>query len=153
MNHNFFIENEEKILLNKIKNEIPDVLIDIVFQYILIRVKILLNKNFYLQYHSLFYENILSRNKENFIRFIIRSNNSFAFHQLLTEHYIKWIKDIKNYKFKNFIYKNYIYFLKDFCLFNDSIQCLNTLNYFLNKHNLCQNQSKKNTVRNIRWKI
>jgi hypothetical protein len=100
-----------------------------------------------------FYENILSRNKENFIRFIIRSNNSFVFQQLLNENYKKWIKDIKNYKFKNFIYKNYIYFLKDFCLFNESIQCLNTLNYFLDKHNLCQNQPKKNTVRNIRWII
>jgi hypothetical protein len=137
----------------KIKNKIPDELIDILFHYIPIKVKILLNKTFYLQYHSFFYENILSRNKENFIRFIIRSNNSFVFQQLLNENYKKWIKDIKNYKFKNFIYKNYIYFLKDFCLFNESIQCLNTLNYFLDKHNLCQNQPKKNTVRNIRWII
>lgn len=150
-----YLEEKEKeeTFLNKIKNILPDVLIDIIFDYLPLRINIFLNKNYYIQHHFFFYENILTRNKENFIRFIIRSNNSFVFQQLLTENFQKWIFDIKNYKYKNFVYKSYIYFLKDFCLFNESFQCLNTLTHFLDKHNLCQNQHKKNTVRNIRWKI
>jgi hypothetical protein len=146
-------EEEEEEILKKIKNVLPDVLLDIIWIYLPHRVKIFLNKNYYIQYHSFFYENILIRNKENFIRFIIRSDNYFVFQQLLTENYKKWINDIKNYKYQNFLYKSYIYFLKDFCLFHESFQCINTLHYFLEKHNLCQNQHKKNTVRNIRWKI
>ena len=146
-------QEKEETFLFKIKNKIPDVLISIIFDYIPIKVKIFLNKSYYFQYHFFFYQNILNRNKENFIRFIIRSDNSFVFEQLLSENYKKWIKDIKNYKYKNFIYKSYIYFLKDFCIIQESFQCINTLNHFLDKHHLCQNQHKKNTVRNIRWKI
>lgn len=144
---------KETNLLLKIRNQIPQEIIDIIFHFISFKVKIFLNKHFYYHYHFYIYDFILSRNKENFIRTILRTDNQFVFQQLLTENYLKWIYDIKNYKYKNFAYKSYIYFLKDFCLFNDSFQCSNLLNEFLEKHNLCQNQHKKNTVRNIRWKI
>jgi len=143
----------ERKLLKQIINSLPCELIDLIFDYLSIRVKIFLTKEFYYQYHLHFYESILIRNKECFIRFILRSDNYFVFKQLLSENYEKWINNIKNYKYKNFSYKNYIYFLKDFCIFNDSFQCSNILCEFLKKHNLCQNQHKKNTVRNIRWKI
>ena len=68
-----FITSEENIfLLLKEKVQIPEVLLDIIFSFIPNRIKVFLNKDFYFQFHSCFYDAILSRNKENFIRFILR---------------------------------------------------------------------------------
>ena len=144
--------NKEKNTLINIQ-KIPDEIITIIFNYIPYKVKIFLNKFYYLNFHYSITDLIPIRDKENFIREIIRRDYCFVFNQILIEHYEKWIFNIKNYKYKNFIYKNYLYFIKDFCLFNESNKCINILNDFLQKHNLCQNQHKKNTVRNIRWKI
>ena len=52
----------------------------------------------------------------------------------------------------NIIYKNYIYFIKDFCIENNSEKCRITINNFLEKLGLCKNQHKKNIIKHIRWK-
>jgi hypothetical protein len=143
-------ENQILIILQK---KIPDELNNIIFSYIPYKVKTFLNKEYYTQYHHIIRNYILSGNMENYIRDILRRDNDFVFLQLLHENFVKWIFDIKNYKYKNSVYKNYLYFIKDFCLIHDSIRCRNIVNQFLEKHELCQNQHKKNTVRNIRWRI
>jgi hypothetical protein len=145
-------EKEEKILIN-LQVKIPDVLLLIIYSYLPVKVKILLNKNYYNMYHYKFYDYILSRDIESYIRDIIRRDLFFVFKYILNENYQRWTNKIKNYKYKNLVYKNYLYFIKDFCIEQDSVKCLCYLNDFMVKFHLGQNQHKKNTVRNIRWKI
>jgi hypothetical protein len=146
------VEKESKIL-NELQKNIPDDINTIIFTYLPIKVKIFLNKYYYLSFHYFIYEYISTRNIESYIRDTIRRDNLFVFKYILQDNYTKWINKIKNYKYKNMIFKNYLYFIKDFCLQQDSVKCLNYLNEFMEKFHLGQNQHKKNTVRNIRWKI
>ena len=44
-----------------------------------------------------------------------------------------------------------LYFIKDYCIENDSEKCRIMINNFLEKLGLCKNQHKKNIIRNIRW--
>jgi hypothetical protein len=145
-------EKEEKLLV-EIQKKIPDVLITIIFTYIPVKVKIFLNKYYYLSFHYTIYNYISTRNTESYIRDTIRRDNLFVFKYILHDNYNKWINKIKNYKYKNMVFKNYLYFIKDFCIQQDSVKCLQYLNEFMEKFHLGQNQHKKNTVRNIRWKI
>jgi len=146
-------EEKEGKLLVEIQKTIPDVLITIIFSYLPVGVKILLNKNYYVSYHYIIYNYISTRNIESYIRDIIRRDFIFVFKYILHENYQRWTNKIKNYKYKNLVYKNYLYFIKDFCMEQDSVKCLFYLNDFMEKFHLGQNQHKKNTVRNIRWKI
>jgi hypothetical protein len=50
------------------------------------------------------------------------------------------------------MYASYLYFIKAYCLQHDAPKCWKTLNDFLKKLGLCQNQHKKNTTRNVKWK-
>jgi len=145
-------EKEEKLLVN-LQLKIPDVLLSIIYSYLPVRVKFLLNKNYYIGNHYTIYEYIPSRDIESYIRDMVRRDLYFVFKYILDENYQRWINKIKNYKYKNLVYKNYLYFIKDFCIEQDSVKCLFYLNDFMVKLHLGQNQHKKNTVRNIRWKI
>ena len=154
---NFLELNERKEkeinLLLEMQKKIPDELISIIFGYFPLRVKIFLNKYYYLLHHHVIYNYISTRNTESYIRDIIRRDNVFVFKHILHDNYHKWINKIKNYKYKNMVFKNYLYFIKDFCIQQDSVKCLYYLNEFMEKFHLGQNQHKKNTVRNIRWRI
>jgi hypothetical protein len=88
---------------------------------------------------------------EHYIRNIIYRDFDFIFTQIIQENYLKWI-DMKQYMYKNVIYKNYIYFIKDFCIENNSEKCRIMLNNFLDKLGLCKNQHKKNINKHIIWK-
>ena len=144
---------EEKVFLQKIQEKIPQELIDIIYSYLPYRVKTFLNRTNYIHYHHFIRENILATNMENYIRDMVMRDNAFVFKILLHENFIRWIFDIKNYKYKNITYNNYLYFIKDFCLIHDSNKCINIIQQFLEKLDLCKNSHKKNTSRNIRWKI
>jgi hypothetical protein len=144
-------EQKEKQLLQKV-SRLPNELIDMIYSYVPFKVKTFLNKYSYIHYHHLLRPMILKGNMENYIRDMLRRDCDFVFHHLLNENFAKWIFEIKNYKYKNNIYTNYLYFIKDFCLIQESTKCRNILNDFFKIHDLCKNQHKKNTVRNIRWK-
>lgn len=155
LNDNILNDNNNKNKNNLYKNinKLPIVLIDYIKDYIPYTTLAFVNKEFYIKYHYLLKINNLIPKKyiENYIRDIIRRDFDFVFEKIISENYKKWL-DIKQFIYKNIIYKNYIYFLKDFCLINESIKCRIILNNFLEENGLCKNQHKKNTSKHIRWK-
>ena len=146
----------EQKLFKKI-NVLPDVLINIIKEYIPLSVFIFTNKTYYFHYHYLLTQ-ILNKPIcninciENYIRTMIRRDFDFVFEQIIKENYIRWLNH-KKYIYKNTKYANYIYFLIDYCIENESDKCRVVLIDFLKEHGLCQNHiKKKNTSIHIRWK-
>ena len=135
-------------LLEKIIS-LPDVLIDYIKEYIPFKQMVFSSKEYYLLYHAFIKNMILKNNYENYIRDTIRRDHYFVFEQMTKENWKRWLS-IRDYRYKNSIYSNYIYFLKDFCLINDSTNWRNVLNSFLKEQGIGKNQHKKNIVKNIR---
>jgi hypothetical protein len=135
-------------ILNNIQ-KLPDEIISIIKEYIPHFHLVFVNKQNYKLYHPLIKKYIY--NYENYIRDIVREDHSFVFEQILNENYKRWMT-IKKYTYKNIIYNNYIYFIISYCIDNQSNNCRIVLVNFLREHGLCQNQHKKNILKNIRWK-
>ncbi len=143
--------DNRKNLFNYI-NRLPDEMKNIIFDYIPLTSLIFTNKTNYINYHYLLKLKLVPKTlKENYIRDIIRRDLEFVFERILHENFKKWLL-IKHFIYKNIIYGNYIYFLRDFCLMNESNKCRLILNKFLEEIGLCKNQHKKNTSKHIRWK-
>ena len=132
-------------------NYLPKDLYLIINSYIPAIAKISLNKELYMKYHHLFKGFINRRELENYIRTIVRQDHDFVFNQLLQENYNKWF-NIKKYFYQDCIYANYIYFLKTYCVENQSTKCKEIINILIEELGLSKNQHKKNIIRNIRWK-
>jgi hypothetical protein len=132
-------------------NTLPNDLIVLIKSFIPKTTLLFLNNYYYKKYHYLIKKYIKGFNFENYIRTIIRQDNSFVFSQILID-YNKDISNIKQYIYKNILYKKYYYFLIDYCIKNNSIKCRDILNDFLKLQGLCQNRHKKNTFIHIRWK-
>lgn len=132
-------------------NTLPYELIMLINSFLPKTTLLFLNNYYYKKYHFLIKKFINKNNFENYIRTIIRRDNHFVFSQILID-YNKEISKIRNYIYKNIMYKRYFYFLIDYCIKNDSINCRNILNEFLKVQGLCQNRHKKNTFIHIRWK-
>jgi hypothetical protein len=131
-------------------NNLPKELILLVSSFIPVVAKICLNKEFYKKYHHLFRDYINKRELENYIRTTIRQDHDFVFSHILQENYKKWF-NMKKYLHKNCIYSNYIYFLKTYCVENQSAKCNEIILFLFKELGLCKNQHKKNLIRNIRW--
>jgi hypothetical protein len=144
-------KQKEKLLLQRI-NRLPDVMIHIIHEFVPLKVMLFISKDSYIHHHHILRPFISKHNKENYIRDIVRRDCDFVFSHLLNENFVKWIFEIKHYRYKNMIYKNYLFFIRDFCLIHESTKCRMILQAFFEKHDLCKNQHKKNHVRNIRWK-
>ena len=56
---------------------------------------------------------------------------------------------MRDYLYEYLIYHNYIYFIKDFCISNQSINCLNSLNEILKKLGYEKKLPKKKIIRSI----
>ena len=56
------------------------------------------------------------------------------------------------YTSKNMIFNNYLYFVINYCIENDSNNCIKIISDFLKEHGLCKNLHKKNVVKYIKWK-
>ena len=132
-------------------NYLPKELYLIVNSYIPAIAKIQLNKELYAKYHHLFRDSINRKQLENYIRTTVRQDNDFVFNQLLQENYNKWF-NIKKYLFQDCIYANYIYFLKTYCVENQSTKCKEKIDNLIQELGLSKNQHKKNIIRHIRWK-
>jgi len=132
-------------------NYLPKELYLIVNSYIPAIAKIQLNKELYAEYHHLFRDCINRKQLENYIRTTVRQDNDFVFNQLLQENYNKWF-NIKKYLFQDCIYANYIYFLKTYCVENQSTKCKEKIDNLIQELGLSKNQHKKNIIRHIRWK-
>jgi len=143
--------NEPKYFLNNV-HQLPDSLIEIIYNYIPLIVKVFLTKKNYLKYHYVIRNAIKKHSVENYIRATIRQDNNFVFKQLLVENYKKWL-NMKKYYYRQCIYANYIYFLDSYSIENDSNKCRELIFLLLKDLGLSKNQHKKKAVNYIRWKI
>jgi len=132
-------------------NKLPIDLINEIKKYIQNKNLIFVNREKYITDHHLIRDLIPKMNFERYIRNIVYLDLDFIFTQIIQENYLKWF-EIKEYLYKNVIYKNYIYFVKWFCIENNSEKCRIMLNCFIEKLGLCKNQHKKNIIKHIRWK-
>ena len=133
-------------------NKLPFFIVNEIKQYIPEENLIFINREKYITRHYLIRYKIPNIKFQHYIRTIIYRDFNFVFERILKENYLKWL-DIKEYTYKNVVYKNYIYFIKGFCIENNSEKCRIFLNDFLEKLGLCKNQHKKNIIKHIRWKI
>jgi hypothetical protein len=144
------IQNHPENIFNCI-NKLPVDLVNEIKKYIQNKNLIFTNNKNYMLNHYLTRNLIPNKNFELYIRNIVYRDFDYVFSQIIQENYLKWF-DIKQYLYKNVIYKNYIYFIKDFCIENNSEKCRIMLNFFLDKLGLCKNQHKKNINKHIIWK-
>ena len=129
--------------------ELPQELLRLIKEFIPKRVIVFVNKEYYGLYHHLVRNMILKKEYENYIRDTIRRDHDLVFNAILKESGKRWLS-ITHYRYKSSVYSNYLYFLRDFCLMNDSTNCRNCLNVYLKEQGIGKNQHKKNLVKNIR---
>lgn len=141
----------EEDILKKIRY-LSDELIEIISSYTPRIIKVFLSKKTYLEDHWLVRNHIDKRNIENYIRTMIRQDNSFVFKQLLLENEKKWL-NMKKYYYKNCIYANYLIFLESYSIDNESTKCRKLIIDLLEELGLSKNRfKKKNIISYIRWK-
>lgn len=153
MNHNTItIHNNNIILLEKI-HLLPEVIIQIIHEYIPLYILVFVTKEFYMNYHPNLYKyhRIPRDTYDSYIKDMVRKDCHFIFEQLVRENYNKWTSTTK-YNYKNIVYANYNYFLKHYCMQHNATNCKNILDSFFNDSGLSKNQHKKNTHKSIRWK-
>lgn len=135
--------------MNEITKRLPEELVKYIKEYIPKKKLVFTNRENYNLYHHLIKPYI--KDYESFIRSMIRQDNEFVFKKIVEENYRTWY-EIRQYKYKNMIFNNYLYFVINFCIENDSNNCIKILSYFLKEHGLCKNLHKKNVVKYIKWK-
>ena len=149
-------QDENQIILSNIKN-LPKELITFIFDYIRPVVLVSLNRSYYALYHPSikYYLCNVKHQYDNYVRDIVRRDNSFVFSQVLQENYRHWLH-FHNYYYKEKMYINYLYFLIDYCVVYDSNKCRELIQSMLYSSNeskdLSKNQHKKNLVKIIKRK-
>ena len=138
---------DEKKVLENIK-KLPRELFDIVHSYIPQHVWRPLNTILYVENYDLVYTKMKPGNVENYIRYIVKRDFGFVFKYVILRNLFKWYQ-MRDYLYEYLIYHNYIYFIKDFCISNQSINCLNSLNEILKKLGYEKNLPKKKIIRSI----
>ena len=83
-------------LIKKI-NSLPEVIVDLIKEYIPKKTLVFTNRENYNLYHSYIFKSI--KNYDNYIRDMIRRDNDFVFDKIVRENYNKWI-NIKQYRYK-----------------------------------------------------
>jgi hypothetical protein len=145
-NNNKIIVNEKKLLISISK--LPFELFDIVKSYIPLYIWRPLNKTLYFENYNLVYDKIKLGNAENYIRYIVKRDYDYIFKFIVLRNLFRWAQ-MKDYLNDFLIYPNYIYFIKDFCISNQSNNCLNTLNNILKEIGFEKKLPKKKTIKSI----
>jgi hypothetical protein len=127
----------ESTTLERIQ-QLPQILIDIVYEYMTPMSKRLVRKSNYFAKNP-------NQVTESFIRDMIRKDCDFVMVAYLEKYSEKWIQ-MKKYFYKQCIYPNYLYFLHDYCLENQAFKCLS----LINARKVSQNTNKKKII-HTRW--
>lgn len=144
-------EKNEILLLKKV-TMLPEELVDIIYEYVLYKVKIFLTKDMYIFNHYLI-RSFIKRNKiEDYFRTTIRKDNDYVFKILLYENYKNWI-EIKQYYYKGQVFLNYLYFVRAYCYDNYSEKCIEIIKKFFIEQGLQKNLHKKKTTQYIKWTL
>ena len=104
---------------------LPSDLADLVRTFLPVFKKRLLNKTYYLLHHKAI--NIPANSILTYVKKTIRQDHEFVFTQIVREKYKQWLSHA-NVAYKNTIYLNYLYFLRAYCLENESLRCYKMLN-------------------------
>jgi len=129
-------------------NDLPDVIINLIKEFIPKQYLVFANKTFYNLYHHTIRNNIPLF--DNYVRDMIRRDNNIVFDKILGENIDLWIKN-KQYRYKDMVFNNYIYFILYYCIENNSEQCRELIHDYLKKRDLCRNLHKKNVIKYIKW--
>jgi len=146
-------KDETQNILSSV-NKLPQEMINIIFEYIRPVVIVTLNRSYYKLFHPYikYYLCNVKHQYDNYIRDIVRRDNSFVFSQVLQENYRHWLH-YQNYYYKEKKYINYLYFLMDYCLIYESNKCRQIIQTTLYGSNVVsKNQHKKNLVKIIKRK-
>lgn len=111
--------------LKQLVHNLPTELADLVRTFIPVHSKRLLNKTYYVANHSAI--KVPANNIQTYVRKTIRQDHDFVFTQIVKEKYKQFLTQA-NYHYKNTIYLNYLYFLRAYCLENESPRCYKLLN-------------------------
>lgn len=128
---------------------LPDEILSIIFECISPRLKIFLNKEYYLKLNYLI-DPIIGTRYESYIRDIVRNNCAFVFYYLLTRNFSKWLA-ITNYHYKRSIYTNFICFLIDYSRENNAFKCSEILNVQLNLSGLKKEWCNSTRIKYNKW--
>ena len=135
--------------MDKITKRLPLELVRYIKEYIPKKYFAFTNRVNYNLFHSFIKPSI--KDYESYIRTMIRQDNEFVFKKIIEENFSKWY-EIRQYKYKNMIFNNYFYFVMNFCIENESNNCIRMILEFLKEHGLGKNLHKKNIVKYIKWK-
>ncbi len=138
--------DESRLLLSISK--LPLELFDIVKSYVPLFIWRPLNKTLYIENYNIVYEKMKPYNAENYIRDIVKRDFDNVFKFIVLRNLFKWAQ-MKDYLNDFLIYPNYIYFIKDFCVSNQSNKCLNILNNILKELGFEKKLPKKKTIKSI----
>ena len=86
-----------------------------------------------------------------YIKNIIKRDNEYTLNVIIRENYFKWYEKGQVY-YKNKSFGNYLYFIINYCIENESDNCLKIINIFLKELGLSKNLHKKNIIKYIKWK-
>lgn len=101
-------------------NTLPDIITNIVFEYLPASDKIILNKGYYYLHNNV----VIKENSH--IYFIISNDLDFIFSQILEKYKYTWIINFRNkqhFNFYNIKYNSFLEFLYDYCIYNNSNKC------------------------------
>jgi len=129
---------------------LPNELLNIIFDYLDISVKVSLNKYYYNKYNYILQKNFTFERYNSLVRDIIRNDYIFIFKHIILENFEKWVKLVK-YNYKNIIYENYITFLIYYCNKKSSNKCKNIIYDFLNKSGIKKTSLKNNKIKYNKW--
>ena len=132
-------------------DKLPLELVEVIYEYIPIQVKIVLTKENYFLNHKLLHNYINNTQIELYFRQMVRRDYDFIFNQLLYENHMRWI-NMKQYLYEGCVYNHYLHFLTNYCGEHQSTKCKLLITNLLEELGLSKNQHKKNKIRYIRWK-
>ena len=135
--------------MGDIYNKLPLDIINYIKKYIPQKELVFTNRENYNLFHPII--KLYIKDYDNYIKYMIKRDNEFVFTKIVEENCYKWY-EIKQYQYKNMIFTNYLYFVINFCIENESNNCIKVLSYFLKEHGLCKNLHKKNVIKYIKWK-
>ena len=129
---------------------LPNELVDIIWGYVDIKVKIFVNKTFYNKYHCLL--EVPRYKYDNYIRCIIRNDCYFVFNKLFEENKTLWVKN-KNITYKSSIFSCYLRYIKSIAIDYGSENCRNIITNYEKRQEkgFGKNRHKKNRNKNIKW--
>jgi hypothetical protein len=129
-------------------NKLPEVIVDLIKEFIPHFKVVFLNSKYYNAYHYILRNHIPQY--DNYVRDIINRDNEMVFKYIARENFERWLKNIE-YRYKDMIFNNYIYFVLYYCVEHNSEKCREILIDYLSERNLYKNLHKKNVVKYIKW--